>query len=574
MDDLPRDFLTECAARLDATRVQLSRLLSYPSDAGTLAIISRNVSAIKRASAFPSIPVLERIVRSLETGIDQLLDGARPTEITVAFLQSTIDDFKTLPPTLAHCRLGSICDEAPPACPVKAGAADSLAEQSRVFSDKESSPGIASPVTATVLQRLSNSSTDLQTVAAPTRMLPLERLFADLQGLVRNLSSGRETKVELWLRGGGVALDRHSIESIRAPLTELVRNAVEHAIESPPERRRSGKPSSGRLRISARRTSGAVVIDLRDDGRGLNAELIRERAYALGRRTSVALAEMSEADLFDLVFAPDFDDEQDAGDELRTCQGLSRIRAAIDEFGGSISMASQSGRGTVFTLTIPLKRPVSSALIFRAGGERLALPQHLIEEIIEIEPDDEGLMVEIDGILTVQAQKGPVPIGHLDDLIRGSHSGLGSRPRSTLVLRLRSGVQDFAVVIDEILDIQEIALEFDADPIEKTGSFFWCGATWGWIHRAGVGSGRCGFGPAVAGIAPSKFSPDAGASAPDDELCRISIRWFRIAGAPGGDCQPGRALRPGSDRLYRRRLLGKNLGRVHSLVSARTGNAR
>ena len=213
-----------------------------------------------------------------------------------------------------------------------------------------SSPGIASPVTATVLQRLSNSSTDLQTVAAPTRMLPLERLFADLQGLVRNLSSGRETKVELWLRGGGVALDRHSIESIRAPLTELVRNAVEHAIESPPERRRSGKPSSGRLRISARRTSGAVVIDLRDDGRGLDAELIRERAYALGRRTSVALAEMSEADLFDLVFAPDFDDEQDAGDELRTCQGLSRIRAAIDEFGGSISMASQSGRGTVFTL--------------------------------------------------------------------------------------------------------------------------------------------------------------------------------------------------------------------------------
>ena len=339
-----------------------------------------------------------------------------------------------------------------------------------------------------------------------------------------------------------------------------MRNAVEHAIESPPERRRSGKPSSGRLRISARRTSGAVVIDLRDDGRGLNAELIRERAYALGRRTSVALAEMSEADLFDLVFAPDFDDEQDAGDELRTCQGLSRIRAAIDEFGGSISMASQSGRGTVFTLTIPLKRPVSSALIFRAGGERLALPQHLIEEIIEIEPDDEGLMVEIDGILTVQAQKGPVPIGHLDDLIRGSHSGLGSRPRSTLVLRLRSGVQDFAVVIDEILDIQEIALDFDADPIEKTGSFFWCGATWGWIHRAGVGSGRCGFGPAVAGIAPSKFSPDAGASAPDDELCRISIRRFRIAGAPGGDCQPGRALRPGSDRLYRRRLLGKNSG--------------
>ena len=491
MDELLKDFLNESSEQLEAINSQLVRFEQEPSDAQIVANIFRLVHVIKSACGFLNLQRLERVAYSAETLIIRLREGATPDAGVVALMLATIDRIKFILRAVSEGRgeppgdddrliaeiesAGEARRDAPevlasPAGYVSEGVLGSgatpterRANSVRVSLDAlERLTSLVSELVLTrnqvvaaagsadsdrmrtPLRRLSTVTADLQSGLQAARMLPISRLFANLQRLVRGLSAETGKKVELTLQGGEIEVDRQLIEAVRNPLTQIIRNAVAHAIEPLEERRRIGKPEVGVIEVSARREAGIVSIEVADDGRGLDFDAIRQRRFASGSGSHDELAALSDADLCRFLIAPGVAAARPLGGASRRSPGLEIVGASLEQIGGSASLTNRPGCGATVNLQIPLATAVVPAFILRAKDERFALPRRLVEEIVKLDAGDDGVLIDVRGTLALVTAKGVLPAGHLGALIGSAMQtpAAGANPR--IALKMRAGLRDFA----------------------------------------------------------------------------------------------------------------------------------
>ncbi|MCX7900336.1 MAG: ATP-binding protein, partial [Methylocystis sp.] len=234
------------------------------------------------------------------------------------------------------------------------------------------------------VQSLSSVTGDLQDAVMRVRMQPVERLFATLPRLVRDLAIDLGKKIDLVTYGAETELDRQVIELIRAPLTHIIRNAADHGLESVAERLGKGKPETGVIRVSATYDAGQITIEVEDDGRGLNLDGIKAKAIARGLATEDMLARMADVDIFQFILLPGFSTAKSITKVSGRGVGMDVVRENIQSIGGTVSLNSTPGRGTTVTLRIPLTLAIAPALILSSGGSRFAVPQMAVVEVVGV----------------------------------------------------------------------------------------------------------------------------------------------------------------------------------------------
>ena len=299
------------------------------------------------------------------------------------------------------------------------------------------------------INRVHTVTGELQETAMKTRMAPIDQLFSKFPRIVRDLANACGKQVELELDGADTELDRTLIEKIRDPLTHLIRNAIDHGIESADTRLAAGKPTSGRLSLRAFHESGQVTIEVEDDGGGIAVEAVRDKAILRGLVTAEEAATMSAERIFQFIFQPGFSTAQAITDISGRGVGMDVVRTNIESIGGTVDIHSQPGSGTVVRVRVPLTLAIIPALIVTSGGERLAIPQPYVQELVALRATGETHTIEgLEGAPVLRLRDRLVPVVFMDRLL-----GLREwteRPTSGTVVIVRVDNHEFGLVVDAV----------------------------------------------------------------------------------------------------------------------------
>ncbi len=308
---------------------------------------------------------------------------------------------------------------------------------------------------AVPLQRLSQITSDLQEGVMKTRMQPIGGAWSKLPRLVRDLSQELGKPIELVMQGAATELDRQVLELIRDPLTHMVRNCADHAIEPPDERRAAGKPAVGKIRLTAVHEGGHIIVQIADDGRGLPVERIRAKAAALGFATAAELAAMSEAEIIRFIFRAGFSTAQEVTAVSGRGVGMDVVKTNIERIGGAIDVRSEAGRGTSFTIKIPLTLAIVAALVVQAGGERFAIPQIGVLELVRVGPGSENKVELIHDTKVLRLRDRLLPLADLTDLLQL----LPADSEDRFVVVAQVGGALLGLIVDRVFDTEEIVVK-------------------------------------------------------------------------------------------------------------------
>jgi len=267
------------------------------------------------------------------------------------------------------------------------------------------------------LQRLSNVTAELQEGVMKTRMQPIGNAWQKLPRMVRDLAADLGKEIELEMHGAETELDRQVLDLIKDPLTHMVRNSADHGLEDPAERRRAGKPEKGTIRLSAYHEGGHIIIQIADDGRGLDTERIRAKAIAGGLASESELDKMTEAQIHRFIFRPGFSTAAQVTSLSGRGIGMDIVRANIDQIGGTIDVKSAAGAGSSFSIKIPLTLAIVSALIVQAGGDRFAVPQLSVVELVRAQSNSEHRIERIRHAPVLRLRNKLLPLARLDQLL-------------------------------------------------------------------------------------------------------------------------------------------------------------
>ena len=232
------------------------------------------------------------------------------------------------------------------------------------------------------LQRLSHITSDLQEGVMKTRMQPIGNAWAKLPRIVRDLSVESGKQIDLIMLGAETELDRQVLELIKDPLTHMVRNSADHGLEMPADRAAVGKPEKGSITLNAFHEGGHIIIEIRDDGKGLSMERIRNKVIENDVATESELEDMSDQQIQQFIFAAGFSTAEKVTSISGRGVGMDVVRTNIEKIGGTVELISIEGKGTTFTIKIPLTLAIVSALIVECAGERFAIPQISVLELV------------------------------------------------------------------------------------------------------------------------------------------------------------------------------------------------
>jgi len=304
------------------------------------------------------------------------------------------------------------------------------------------------------LQRLSTITGELQDSVMKTRMQPIGQAWKKLPRIIRDLANELDKKIDLVLEGETTELDRQVLEQIRDPLTHMVRNSADHGLEGPADRRAAGKAETGTIHLSAYHEGGSIVIRLRDDGRGLDTARIREKAIEKGLLTRSDAEALTESQVHRLIFAPGFSTAAAITNVSGRGVGMDVVRSNIEQIGGQIDLQSTFGSGCTVTIKIPLTLAIISALIVGASGERFAVPQGAVLELIKIGEGAEHRTEVIEQVRMVRLREQLVPLIDL-----GAELGLTQALQPNFVMIMKVGSHRFGVIVEEVIDTEEIVVK-------------------------------------------------------------------------------------------------------------------
>jgi chemosensory pili system protein ChpA (sensor histidine kinase/response regulator) len=305
------------------------------------------------------------------------------------------------------------------------------------------------------LQQQSRLVTDLQNGLMHTRMVPFQRHVQRLSRIVRQAANETAKQVELFVEGGSGELDRQVLERMLPPLEHMLRNAVVHGIEFPEVRRERGKRDTGSIHLSLRREGAEVIVELRDDGAGMDLEAIRAKGLSLGLITSDQ--SLSDDDVMQLVLEPGFSTVGAVTQQAGRGVGMDVVATEIKKLGGALHMQSTRGQGTQFIIKLPFTLAISHALIVRTGDEYYALPLPTIEGVVRLPRDEVAAHLRSDGAFTHDGQK--YRVQSLSQFVGLESAGLPEQEPTIPVVLVRAGEHSTALVADELIGSREIVVK-------------------------------------------------------------------------------------------------------------------
>jgi two-component system chemotaxis sensor kinase CheA len=502
-DSIVNDFLTESRENLDRLDQDLVALENNPHDTERLARIFRTVHNIKGTCGFLGLTKLGQVAHAGETLLARLRDRQLTlTPETAGVLLALVDALRAL---LAHiqstgreadtdyagliARLNLLQRAKPPESPEppEEGAepdlpaaqdADAAGPDDRIrvavgLLDRlvtlvgelvlarnqvlELAGGQTESGLATTFQRLSRITSELQEAVLKTRMQPVAKVWNQFPRLVRDLALACGKQVRIDRDGDETEMDRSILEAVKDPLTHLVRNAVDHGIELPARRRERGKPAEGRVMLRARHEGGHVILEVADDGGGIDPARIRQKAIEGAFLTPHQADGMSERELVQLIFLPGFTTAAQVTSVSGRGVGMDVVKTNIEKLGGTIDVDSRPGEGTSFRLKIPLTLAIIPALLVTAGGDRYAIPQVSLRELVRLEGERAGREIEfVHGAPVYRLRGDLLPLVYLERLLE-----IGPVPPREIVnlVVLQAGERPFGLVVDGIHDTEDVVVK-------------------------------------------------------------------------------------------------------------------
>lgn len=306
--------------------------------------------------------------------------------------------------------------------------------------------------------RVSLVTSELQGAVSLTRMQPVSSLFAKFPRLVRDLASQLGKEVQLKLEGGEVELDKTILEGLSDPLTHMVRNSVDHGVELPAARVAAKKPATGTVVLAARHQAGQVVIEISDDGKGLAADKIGASAVAKGMITAEQLQKMSDYEKQELIFMPGVSTAEKLSNVSGRGVGMDVVKTNLDRLGGKVEIDSAPGRGSAFRIKLPLTLAIIPSLLVSDCGERFAIPQVSVGELIRIPADQIEQRTDRAGDAElVLLRDRLVPMVYLCDALGNARAERGSRALN--IVLVDAGTMEYGLVVGELHDTVEIVVK-------------------------------------------------------------------------------------------------------------------
>jgi two-component system chemotaxis sensor kinase CheA len=339
------------------------------------------------------------------------------------------------------------------------------------------------------LQRLSQTTTELQEGVMKTRMQPIGNAWNKLPRIIRDLSIDLGKKIKLEMLGADTELDRQVLELIKDPLTHMVRNSADHGIEATADRAAAGKREEGTVTLNAYHEGGHIIIEINDDGRGINIEKVKEKAIANGMSTEAELEGMSDQQIQQFIMKPGFSTAEQVTNVSGRGVGMDVVRTNIEKIGGTIELKSVEGKGSSFTIKIPLTLAIVSALIVSCAGERFAVPQISVVELVRASGNSEHKIEKINGAPVLRLRERLLPLVSLRDLLklegptasepveaddgagepdvavnghegdRGDDVDLHKEESENLILVTNVGALTFGILVDKVYDTEEIVVK-------------------------------------------------------------------------------------------------------------------
>ena len=328
-------------------------------------------------------------------------------------------------------------------------------------------------------QRLDVITTDLQEGLRKTRMQPIATVWSKFTRVVRDLCVSLGKQVSLEIEGEDTELDKTVIETIADPLTHLIRNCIDHGIETPDVRQEIGKPEAGKVFLRAFHESGSVKIQIADDGAGIDIEALKVKAVELNLISADQASTLREQEALNLIFAPGLSTAKQVTNLSGRGVGMDVVRTNINQIEGTIEVSSKPNKGTVFTIEIPLTLAIARTLIVTTGGDRYAIPQMNLLELIRLEGEQAVKGVEmIHGSPVYRLRGQLIPLIYLNQQLELEEAENCSNDRSDDTLNivvLQARDYPFGLVVDAINDIQEIVVKPLGKQIQEVSCF--AGAT-------------------------------------------------------------------------------------------------
>jgi two-component system chemotaxis sensor kinase CheA len=496
MDDLLQEFIAETRETLEALSGEIVAWEIDPSDRARLDAIFRFVHTVKGSCGFLDLPRLARLSHAAEDVLAAVREGKRtPDTALVTAVLGIVDRIGEIVEAIdagvsldhsAEDQLIAALDEnaQPVAQPVQAvvqranarsvrlnvelldrmmsGMSEMVLarnELARRLRDEQVDPRVEAS-----LERLSLTVAEMRDTVTRTRMQKIEALFSALPRMVRDTAAELGKAVTLSLDGADVELDREMIELMRDPLVHIIRNAVDHGIELPADRKLAGKAATGKLTVSARQSGNQILIEIADDGRGIDTDRLVAKARAQRLLSEAEIAALDATARLELIFHAGLSSRDTVTAISGRGVGMDVVRANIEQIGGRIMLSNQPGKGLTIVIYVPLTLSIISTIVVAVGDQRFALPRQSVEEIVTVRGD--SVRVDMVGDTAVVAVRGRrLPLVGLGALL-----GLGDHPATTLaIISTRDG--DYALSIDAVLDTEELVVKPAAPAIMATGVY-------------------------------------------------------------------------------------------------------
>ena len=304
------------------------------------------------------------------------------------------------------------------------------------------------------LRQLSRTTSELQRNAMSLRMVPVRSAFQKMGRLVRDISAQQKKQVQLVLDGEETELDRNIVEKLADPLVHMIRNAVDHGLESPEERVANGKSALGTVRLSASHQRGGILIRIQDDGKGLNSQKILSKGIERGLVSPTA--ELTESEIYNIIFMPGFSTAETITDLSGRGVGMDVVKKNIESLRGKVEIQSVLGRGTTFTILLPLTLAIIDGLMVGVGNDRYIIPTISVRESFRPKPESVTTIHERGALVSVRGKQ--TPILRLGEFL-GTEGVKAKNYEDGIIIVVESGDEMRGILVDELIGKQEVVIK-------------------------------------------------------------------------------------------------------------------